>query len=161
VTKKLVILLAIFVAALIVSQGCYTMIKHPKVNYVDHTPQHYARNCFDCHQELANVYVVPWIWKIKVEEDDDYIPTDEEKPDRRRGLQPNPWDRDWDPAGFVPIVPGGGGSGTVTKEDPNKKTKVEDPKPGQRRGLQKAEPNDNKKPDDKNDKPSTGSKTDK
>jgi len=188
VTKKLVILFSIFIAVMITGQGCYTIIKHPQVDYADRSPAHYSRNCYSCHETYTEYpyghddafspgywelydnwgqyYAFPWWWEsywwdVQPDNDDDYTP-DDEAPDRRRGLQQNPWDRDWGPAGYDPITPGGSG-GTVTKDKPNSETKtsVEETKPAKRRGLEPTKTKEKTTTDDKTDKTSTKSKTDK
>lgn len=37
---------------LIVGQGCFTMIKHPQIDYVDQSTKNLSQQCFGCHENL-------------------------------------------------------------------------------------------------------------
>jgi hypothetical protein len=114
--KRAAIYIALILALAIGVQGCYTMIRHPKVDYVDHSADYYTENCFSCHENLneypygsdyasfpgywrfyhnwGEYYSFPWWWEsywwdIHVDENenaDDYYPGG--RIDRRRGLFP-------------------------------------------------------------------------
>ncbi len=114
--KKAVLFTALLIAAAIALQGCYTMIRHPKVDYVDHSTDYYTENCFGCHENLneypygsnyvaspdywqsyhnwGKYYSFPWWWEsywwnIQVSDNENannYYP--EGGVDRRRGLLP-------------------------------------------------------------------------
>ena len=112
--RKLVILISLLCAFVIAGGGCYTIIKHPKVDLVEHDNQYYHKQCLDCHQDYqefpfqypdrfipwhweqyhrwGDYYAFPWWWENywwDVHETDDgkYKPGDgHEKPEKRREL---------------------------------------------------------------------------
>lgn len=132
--------LSAFLAVIIISgQGCYTMIKHPKVEEAELHAEEAGTRCLECHANLAEYpfgydpvgfphywdywenyelyYTYPWWWE-------DYFwdtgsgssgavyRDPAEPPERRRGIiSPYPDDNDLPPAGITPPGSESGGSG--------------------------------------------------
>jgi hypothetical protein len=138
--KKLTFSISLLMAFVIAGGGCYTIIKHPKVDLVEHDNQYYQKQCLDCHQDYhefpygygygdvpsywqdygrwGSYYAYPWWWENywwdvgAGENDGKYKYDSGEMPRERRGLFDNlPWEQGLGPA---PIVPDGGGSGSNT-----------------------------------------------
>lgn len=98
--------------------GCYTVLMHPQVQgeeeeTIEHTGAYYRENCTDCHGDYhsypygyyygfypdyywshprwGHYYAYPWWWDrywSDYDDDAEYVPTTEEKAERRRGLEP-------------------------------------------------------------------------
>ena len=137
-TSRLMLSFGLLVVLGIVSQGCYTMIKHPKVEEAELHAEEAGTRCLECHTNLAEYpfgydpvgfphywdywenyelyYTYPWWWE-------DYFwdtgsgssgavyrePV--EPPERRRGIKVPYPDYDPPPAGITPPGSGSGGSG--------------------------------------------------
>jgi len=154
--KKAVIYSALVLALAIAIQGCYTMIQHPKVDYVDHANEYYTENCFSCHEDLGEYpygsnyaaypgywrsyhnwgeyYSYPWWWEsywwdIQIEDNENSYPPG--GVDRRRGLLPgDAWQYVLPPNEITnqnPPSGGDSGSGTATGTDDGGDTKTKDP----------------------------------
>jgi len=152
VARKLILMVSLVMAVAIAGGGCYTIIKHPKLNYADHDHSYYHKQCMDCHQDYYNFpygygysdipfywgdyhnwgsyYTYPWWWEsywwdIDWHEEDNpkYKEVNQERPGRRQGLYIGyPWRQDLDPAIIVPD----GGSGGSGDSDANSAGSVED-----------------------------------
>jgi hypothetical protein len=118
VTKKIFIIGAILIGALITIHGCYTIIKHPSVMQADNsgeTTEHANgnRDCVSCHQDYEHYpygyyygyypgyyrdysrwgqyYAYPWWWDYYYSNDNNGGGGQAEqgsKPGTRRGLEP-------------------------------------------------------------------------
>ena len=133
--RKAIILIALAAGCLIIVQGCYTIIKHPKVNQADHSVEYYGNNCMDCHNEITEYpygygyssfpgywedyhnyglyYTFPWWWEsywwdINLEPNENYSP---DAADRRRGIliPQNSWDYVPPPSEITNQTPPSGG----------------------------------------------------
>ena len=131
------------------------MIKHPKVDYVQHSTEYYSNQCLDCHNDLeeypygfahsanpefwseyqnwGKYYTYPWWWEsywwdIGFE----HFPGDDYQAPAPTIINidiipPSPWYIPFDPAG-IDVNQGGGNTGSTTKykdSDESTKTKVE------------------------------------
>ncbi|MBD3216814.1 MAG: hypothetical protein GF310_00965 [candidate division Zixibacteria bacterium] len=133
--KKAIFIIAISAALLIIGQGCYTIIKHPNVQQVDHSFEYYSSNCSGCHAEIMDYpygygyssfpgywedyhnyglyYTFPWWWEsywwdIDMDPNPGYSPANAE---RRRGIYIPQGDYIPPPAEIVtPTPPGSTGT---------------------------------------------------
>ncbi len=140
--KRIAYVLTALIMAAVVFQGCYTMIKHPRVESADYSAQYYTRQCQDCHANVSeypygyssisypdywgeyhrwgDYYAYPWWWQSfwwDIYDDGLLIKGNEDydpdaHPDYRRGISRNPWDRSFDPAGITKPTRPAGGSGS-------------------------------------------------
>ena len=122
-TKKLIVLITMILAAVIVFHGCYTIIKHPSIMQgeaeVDSDHAGGNRDCVSCHQDYhqypygyyysyypdyywnyprwGGYYAYPWWWDnywYKTDNTTEGTSTRQgDKPARRRGMEP-PYARD-------------------------------------------------------------------
>jgi len=151
--RKYYILLGMLIAVAITVQGCFTMIKHPKIDYTEHSTEYYSNQCLGCHSDLeeypygfehnsnpefwseyqnwGKYYTYPWWWESYWWDIDfGYY----ESGDNAYYptpiiivVPPNPWPIPIDPAG-IDVGQGSGNTGNASKDkykEPEEKTKVE------------------------------------
>jgi len=51
--KKITFIIAVLIMAAVALQGCYTILKHPRVELADYSHEEYARACQECHTNIA------------------------------------------------------------------------------------------------------------
>jgi hypothetical protein len=170
--RKLTILISLLIAFVIAGGGCYTIIKHPKVDLVEHDNQYYHKQCLDCHQDYhefpygygyrdvpsywqdygrwGSYYTYPWWWENYWwdigggESEAKYKYDTGEKPNERRGLFENlPWEQGLGPA---PIVPDAG-SGSSANTGGTSTGSSDDDDGKKKEDAQKTEKQENTKPE--------------
>ena len=137
----------------VLAVGCYTVLTHPRVEgeeeeTIEHTGAYYREHCTDCHGDYhsypygyyygfypdyywsnprwGHYYAYPWWWDRywwDYDDDAEYVPTSDEKADRRRGLEPPYVPDTRTPAPFVSEPP------PRTQQQPAQVESEEKPKP--------------------------------